>query len=262
MHSITPKECHYPPETSSHFLVEKLHKGADFLYGVLIAVSIEKAIEGFLHVSFHDWFNDPAHPHVEDATPHASTVLILWRVMVLLVMVARFYIGSIRYFAETYKDPHGPADSSSFRNRFSFDFFAGLMHFSFFFALGLAVTIPAGNVELFPCFQLSSFSLMLIAILLFDLIWLVIRLIFILSWQRKDTRSTSQHVDFWKLADKKANDMIWKWGKLNFKTTAAISLCLFIVEIFWRSQWEIAESVFLIPLFVVSLMDFLNIVKQ
>ena len=262
MEPTTPIHSIPSHETASHNLVEKLHKGADFLYGVLIAVSIEKGIEGFLHVSAHEWFVDPTHPHQGGESPHAPEYLMVWRLMILLVMVARFYIGSIRYFTETYKNPPNITDSSSFKNRFSFDFFAGLVHFSFFFALGLSLTVPAGNVDPFDCYKLSSFSIVLMFILLFDMLWLPVRLIVTRVSQQKDARSNSEHAEYWKRADKAANHMIWRWGRMNLFVTLAMLAVFVVIEISAPDQLSMAETAALLPLFIHSFKDFRKIVKQ
>jgi hypothetical protein len=245
----TPETAQCAHHSAAHATLEKLHKGVDFLYGILIAMSLEKVIEGVMHASSSTWFVDPTHPHTEEAAVvlHAPAALMYWRTLIFLIMVARFYLGSIRYFDKTYKS-HA-LDLKGFQPRFFADFLIGLIHFLLFFPLSLAVTVPPGRISFFSCFKFSSFAIMLMVILMYDTFWLAAR------WM-----ITRQRSEEWKVLDEDAFEQIQRWSLRNFVTTLWIVGLLVLAGVIWPVCPGWAESIALIPLFIASLQDFSEVI--
>lgn len=238
--------CHH---SQSHATLEKLHKGVDFLYGILIAMSLEKVIEGVMHASSSTWFVDPTHPHSDEAAAmvHAPEALMYWRTLIFLIMVARFYLGSIRYFDKTYKS--NTLELKGFRPRFFADFVVGLIHFILFFPLSLAVTVPPGRISVFSCFKFSSFVIMLMVILLYDTLWLAVRPIV-----------TRHRIEEWKDSDDSAHEQIKRWGLRNFLTTLWIVGLMVLAGVVLPDHLGWAESIALISLLIASLKDFREVI--
>ena len=160
--------------------------------------------------------NHPAQPpHVGDQ----QLILESLRVVTFLITVIRFYFGAALYFDEMYGDDAGNGHRS-----FGFDFLTGMAHFLVFFAWSYSITFHTRFSH-----GLSGFLTLLFVVLLYDVFWYLASL-------RYDT---AQFIGLWTL--------------LNL-LTFLISFSLFIVATWFTSQ-EIAESICLIPVILVAIVD-------
>jgi hypothetical protein len=97
--------CSYHAE--KRIPLDALNKGADFIYGVIVALAISKAVESFLHGLSPNWFLDPLHVHLPlmsgidylAAGPGAEVkvrrLLQFSRLVIFMMTIIRFYFGSI-----------------------------------------------------------------------------------------------------------------------------------------------------------------------
>jgi hypothetical protein len=172
-------------------LLERLSEHWVWLNGVIVALTVEKAVEGFLHGFDHSWFVDPTHDFgglgrhapAEMEFGWLGHLLQLWRVIVLFVIAARFYLGSV-YLAESHLTNNvqergrsiwkggwtaKKVAATAYRRRaiiYRRHFFIGISHFALFFAWSLTITIFRYH------WGFSSYFIVLEVILLWDLWYL------------------------------------------------------------------------------------------
>jgi hypothetical protein len=225
--------------------MEKFRKGADFLFGVLIAVALGDAFEGFLHISLHEWIADPASP-ASGFSPqdYAPWCLALWRLIVFASMVANFYFGSIKYFDKTYSNT--PSTDTKFGTRFTADFFSGLVHFALFFMWSLSISAPLKSLLASRCFYLSFFSLMLMIVLIYDLIW----------WCLRRLVTLISKSDPWNAPDSSTHKQIWQWTWHDLLVTAAILVILAVGTRIWPGQPGLIEAIAATPALLWCLWEF------
>jgi hypothetical protein len=132
-----------------------LHPSAMWLNGTIVALAIR---EGLTQVVPH--LTSAAHEY------NWATELQIARVLLFLVTIVRFFLGSILYFDAV----HIGDKSSQYRKKsYGLDFLVGLTHSILFF--GWATTI--GNVDHRDMsLTLSHFESIGAVILLYDLVWL------------------------------------------------------------------------------------------
>jgi hypothetical protein len=133
-------------------LHEGLHKHAFWLYGVIVALAIQRALMTVV-------------PHIFDAfqTPSETTndlFLEGMRLLIFLVIILRFFLGSVSFFQDAYEA--ADADTTYARKNYALDYVFGLVHFLFFFASCMAIEAKSSR-RLFPFF--------LGVVLFYDLPW-------------------------------------------------------------------------------------------
>jgi hypothetical protein len=227
---------------------EKFRRGADFLFGVLIAVALEKAVEGFLHVAAHGWLVDPVPCRESPSTSHPNWWLALLRLLIFAPMVASFYFGSLKYFEDTYSHPPS-IRSDELGRRFRIDAFSGLIHFALFYTWSLCITAPVAASMQLCRWSVSPFLLMLVAVLVYDAVWYGFRV-----WA---TRAGPVR---WKAHDQNTHDQIWKWTWKNLLVALWIVAAVLVLGGWFRPA--IAEAIAIVPAIVVSVREFPKIVAS
>jgi hypothetical protein len=155
-------------------LLDKLAKEGVWFYGVIAALAVEKAVEGFLHSLPTSWFFDPTHPrpyNPEEFVPGiGGHFLEAFRVVLLLIMGVRFYFGAVWLSEQHLKNRarHNvqPHDAWRRARYWRNDFVTGIFHFVLFFAWSLTVTVHNVHLRFF-----SSYFILLEVILLGDLLY-------------------------------------------------------------------------------------------
>jgi hypothetical protein len=142
-----------------------IHKHAFWLYGVLVGVAIKEALEsGVAHlVNPERLMAELQLLHVTVNYPHSEVTG--WpetiRVIVFLVLIVRFYLGSAFYFGAVYQSEDSKTKFPI--TNYAADFFSGFLHFVLFVILALLLEIHTNPIAYFPF--LVGF------ILLWDVIW-------------------------------------------------------------------------------------------
>lgn len=139
--------------TSPHNDGVPFHTYAFWLYTVIVGLAIEDALGRVL-------------PHVTDVVYNVflnvgqETAIQFFRLALFLLLIVRFFLGSVHYFNEFYlsSDSAEAYPTCDYKR----DFFFGLIHFSAF--LGLAQTIGTS-------LENKHFLLWLSGILLYDFVW-------------------------------------------------------------------------------------------
>ena len=116
--------------TSTNIDSQEIHKHSFWLYSVIVGLSVEEALRHVL-------------PHVGELSFEMrgydvySVVLEFIRLALYLCLVVRFYLGSVKFFSVAHVSAHSTADYPT--KNYTIDFFFGLIHFSSFLALSLAI---------------------------------------------------------------------------------------------------------------------------
>src|SRR5919205_1649506 len=137
---------------------EGIHKHAFWLYGVLVGIAIKHALDGTIPHIF-----DPSHIQTQ-LTPAQLTLPQsqynfypdLGRLVVFLILIIRFYLGSAFYFSDIHNsgadysstDPD-PAESPLVTN-YALDFICGFVHFLVFVILAMNVDVHTKPLFWFP----------------------------------------------------------------------------------------------------------------
>ena len=231
---------------------DKFRRGADFLFGVLIAVALEKAVEGFLHVAAHSWTSDPAAPRSESLPlehPWSWLALLVFRMLAFTPMIASFYFGSIKYFDEIYGTAAPPStDVNEFGRGFRVDLFSGIIHFALFYAWSLSVPALDKFIQ-YGGWSFSPFLMMFVFVLIYDFFWL--------SFRWLATRHTTNAA--WIEHDKTTHKMIRSWAIRNLLIASWVVVVILVP---WSFTHPIrSEALALLPVIFLSLRDFKKIVK-
>lgn len=128
---------------------EGLRKHAFWLYGVIVGLAIQQALQtvvGRLIVP------------PPGAKLFPSAILNVIRLPVFLFTILQFYLGSVWFFDKFHEDSSGQNYSN-----FAVDFLFGLVHFIVFFAWAMSIDTNRGPIRVFP--------ILMIFILLYDLLW-------------------------------------------------------------------------------------------
>ena len=157
---------------------EHIYKQGFWLYGVIVGLAVKEALSNVIPHIFMLSSNDPW-----------AFVPESLRFLVFIVLIIRFYLGSVIFFEEAYFSED--ANKRYPNKNFSIDFLFGFVHFLFFFVLAVSIEIHEQPKEIFP--------LMLAVILLYDSLWY-------LACKENDTR-----------------DLIKTWAFMNIVT---LMLCL------------------------------------
>lgn len=120
-----------------------------WLYGVIVGLAIRESLSGVI-----PQITSPKHDF-------ATWILTLeaLRLVVFLVTIIRFFLGSILYFSEVHIVP---------KPFYGIDFLVGIVHFVMFFAWATTITDVAHREPS----GLSHFGTLGTAILLYDIVWL------------------------------------------------------------------------------------------
>ncbi len=144
-------------------------------------------------------------------------LLEAWRLLLVIIVIVRFYLGSTYYFARYHQQAKSPY--------YAIDLFSGIVHFVLFYAWSITVTLSPP-----PTYSFSLFELLLFAVLLYDLAWLL----FCRQQRREQVRY---------------------WATINGATFVSILAIHLILQHVINTDLRTAEGLALIPLLFVSLID-------
>jgi hypothetical protein len=201
-----------------------IHKHAFWLYGVLVGVAIKEALEtGVAHIVAPDRLMDEFHhmgvafnyPH-----PETSGWPEIIRVVVFLVLIVRFYLGSAFYFGAVYQATR--AREKFPITNYAADFFSGFLHFVLFVILALLLDIHTTPTYYFPF--LVGF------ILMWDVLWFI-----------TSTRRSTANMIFW-------------WMIANVITALVSAVTYLVIELVSKNHLRAERCAFYIVIFV-SLLD-------
>jgi len=82
--------------------MRKLHEKADWVFGVLVGLAIREALVDMLPQLAPSWFS---HQAGRGVTPQLA--LEFWRLLLFLLMILRFYLGSVVFFGDA-RQPRAP----------------------------------------------------------------------------------------------------------------------------------------------------------
>jgi hypothetical protein len=189
-----------------------LHKHAFWLYGVIVGLAIREALTKNV-------------PHIISPPegPWWATAQDGVRLLLFLILIVRFYLGSAYYFEEAHVAPGATAFS---KKNYFVDFLFGLAHFIIFFGWGLSIDFHSGHNY--------YFLLGLLGILLYDVVW------------------------FWLCRKYETRHLIKLWVALNV-FTVIISLLFFLIMKLVTDNHALMEVVALIPVFVFSIIDIVEL---
>jgi hypothetical protein len=131
---------------------KNLHTHAFWLFGTIIALAIDRALSETI-------------PYLikPPANPAFDRFVYSFRLAVFLIVVIRFYLGSVIFFEKAHASDK--ADEEFPRKSYVIDFVFGLLHFILFFGWAFSIDINTKPVYLFPA---------LLGVLLFyDFLWFV-----------------------------------------------------------------------------------------
>jgi len=235
---------------------EKFRKGADFLFGILIAVSLEKAVEGFLHIIVPSWGAEAVHNHEANLPAGCGWALALFRLLVFGALIANFYFGSIKFFEETYGSPPS-SKPGEFGWRFRIDVFCGLTHFALFYAWSLSLTAVEPITLPFCEVKMTPFLLMLLAVLAYDVPWLGVRCL-LTRWRKTGDEPDDRDKDTWKKRDRIAHGHIGGW---TWKNLIIVILVIWLAHVMVTHQVAVELAAGAAAL-VLNLWEFAGIVGQ
>jgi len=196
---------------------EGLHKHAFWLYGVIIGLAIKAALEIVVKHLISPPVGLP-----RDASTEAA------RLIVFLVLIIQFYLGSVVFYDKVYENPEDP---EKFKGaNYAVDFLFGLIHFLFFFGWSLTIDTHSGHLRLFP--------LGLAFILLYDFIWLIASLNY-------PTRNN-----------------IARWTFVNFGTVVLAIAIYYITLSVYNNDDRTAERIAYIPVILVSIVDIVGMITN
>lgn len=195
---------------------EGLHKHAFWLYGVIVGLAIKEA----LAATVPRIFSPPA-----DET--GAVMLEAARLFVFLVVIIRFFLGSVYYFDCAHT---GPESDEAYPNKdYYVDFLFGLVHFIFFFAWALSIDVFVTHVKLFPA--------LLALILLYDWLWYLVS-------RRYDTHRVIK---------------LWTWMNTAIVVVGAT---LYLTMRALEFSPALAQVVAFVPVVVLSLIDIADIMNK
>lgn len=155
-----------------------IREHAFWLYGVLVGLAIKAGLEGTLpHIIQFSRITELLTPEQLTRTQAAYGFYPdLIRLIVLLILVVRFYLGAAYFFGDVHQKPRQSElddefprrDSDPPKTNYALDFMSGFVHFLAFVILGLTI-----DVHITP---LSWFPVVVVFILLYDALWWVFSL--------------------------------------------------------------------------------------
>jgi hypothetical protein len=201
-----------------------IHKHAFWLYGVLVGVAIKEALEsGVAHIVNPGHLMEELH-HMGVPINFPHTEVSGWpeviRIIVFLVLIVRFYLGSAFYFGAVYQSENARVKFPI--TNYAADFFSGFLHFVLFVILALFLEIHTNPVYYFPF--LVGF------ILMWDLLWFL-----------SSTRRSTAKMIFW-------------WMIANVITALISAVTYLVIELANHNHLQAERCAFYIVIFV-SLLD-------
>lgn len=139
-----------PRRRPARNVVRDMHTDALWLYGTIAALAIEEALSKTMRL-----FITPPENSSYNRVVHGV------RLLVFLVVLTHFYLGSAFFFRTAYADEAG---KNIKRKNYVTDFIFGLAHFVLFFTWAYVIDLQLKPMNLFP--------ILLGVILILDLIWL------------------------------------------------------------------------------------------
>jgi hypothetical protein len=199
---------------------EGLHKDAFWLYGVIVGLAIREGLTTFV-------------PHIFTTTWNHAWAYFSegFRLLVFLIVIVRFYLGSAKFFNDFYIAPG--ADARFKHKNFTVDFLFGFVHFLVFFAWAASIDKFGGKaVYLYP--GLLTF------ILLYDIFWF--------AWSTFKKYHTRR--------------VIGLWAILNFGTFL-LSCCTFLVlKFIFEVKPTAAEQGACVWVLFVSFLDISQVITR
>lgn len=186
-----------------------LQRNAFWLYGVIVGLAIQQSISSVVPPLFR-----PGEELI--VIPAAAGA---WKLIVFLLMVIRFYLGSALFFSEAERKSGGPMLGAGVG-----DFLFGVFHFLVFFSWSVTLNVE----KLFGIF--TVFEIFLSATLLWDLVW----------WLFTRTSDSADRKRYWAL--------------INVFTLILVIL-FHLAFYFGFDNVSLAESFALLPVVFFSIVD-------
>jgi hypothetical protein len=197
---------------------ETLHKHAFWLYGIIAGLAIKEALSVVVpHVLS---FLSPE-ANVDPNYNRTLVVAELIRLVVFLVVIVRFYVGSAFFFESAHLNTSGekPIEPQDYAK----DFLSGLLHFLLFFIWSFSIDTLTRALWLFPA--------ILALILSYDFLWLVF----------------CKHI--------RNHPLLIFWTVINLFTLIAGALIYLGIWIIWPTHQLLAEELTLCLVIAASLED-------
>ena len=203
--------------------LKELYKGAFWVYTLIISFAIREVLVHILPRVFNYYWQ----AGFSEPTPsRASFYLEVARSVVFLLMITRFYLGSVKVLEELKhkvdKDKDAPKGSW-------LHVFIGTSHFVLFFGWALTAFSPAQP------WHVSLFLWVLIAILLWDVTYLIL-------WVCLGEKAPTE------------KRMFERWMVRNLLTLLC-GIVLFVGSYFWCPGPPYAEVLALVPVLVISVVE-------
>jgi hypothetical protein len=184
-----------------------------WLYGIIVGLSIREALSGTIPQII-----SPKH----DVAGWVIMLAVV-RLVIFLVTIIRFYLGSVSYFSEIHVEP---------QSFYGMDFLTGTVHFVMFF--GWATTLS--DLRHREASGVSHFGALGAAILLYDIVWLAV------SWKSPNRKD------------------VMPWTIINAATTCLCALVFF--PHWWHLDAVFKEQAALIVVGTVGLIDIAGILSD
>ncbi len=142
-----------------------LREHAFWLYGVLVGLAIKAGLEGALpHIIQFAHINELLTPQ-QLSRPQAFYGFYpdLVRLIVLLILIVRFYLGSAYFFGDVHPNNGNNEAEVDSKTNYALDFISGFAHFLAFVILGLTIDVHTVPIFWFP--------IVITFILLYDGLW-------------------------------------------------------------------------------------------
>ena len=197
--------------------LRRIHEQAFWLYTIIIGLAIRQVLIEIIPRSLNYFFSTELHLPTRETLYASSFYIELVRSLVFLIVITRFYLGSVLVLAELTRKPGGPPKGSWVH------VLTGSVHFLLFFWWAYTPFVTA------VIWRISLFVWVLILILLWDVAWFVLT--------PGDQRST-----------------IKPWLYRNLRTFLGMVILFFASLWFLSAQAQ--EVLMLVLVLVVSLGDF------
>lgn len=197
-----------------------LHQHAFWVYGVIVGLAIKESLAAALPGLLGLLTNPP--------NSLFASVPDAWKLLIFLIVIVRFYLGSAVYFHE-----HHNVDGE-LSTGYVTDFLSGIIHFILFFAWSLTYKISApANHPFAP----TAYETMLAIILLYDFLW----------WAICRGTARSSKVKYWAITN---------------LVTVLISVVIHLIATAADALPSVAEGLTLIPVLVMSVVDLVGLAKD
>ncbi len=203
----------------------RLYQNAFWFYGIIVGLAIREALT-------------KVGPHVIGSSPVEAWQrnLEIWRLILFLLTIIRFYLGSVYYFGRIHFDEGANnTDRSSYKSSYGLDFLLGLVHFLIIFFWSMTIVEHSVAIS-----GLSLFLLLLALILSYDVIWL---------FSNKIAGLDSVHE-------------IKLWTVVNILSLAFGALFYLAGEKCTDNNLVTSEMIALIPIALIGLVDIAEIISK